>query len=315
MGALRAHVYHLQAERMRELLARADPSREIVAWTQLDELRAGLPEVRALFAPMPPREGWSRAERLELIQMAGAGVDQLLPSPDLPARVRVAGLRGVFADEAAEHAILMMLALARDLPSLLDRQRERAWIQRPVAKVAGRTVAILGLGEIGRRVAAAASALSLRVLGLRRIARPCEHVERVYALDELHALLAQAHFVVVTLPLTRETHHLLDAAALSRLPRGAFVVHLSRGGVVDERALRDALERGALGGAALDVLEEEPLEPESPWWDLPRTILTPHLAGFGERYVEQAIERFAENLRRLERGEPLLGLVDRDAGY
>lgn len=300
---------------MRELLARIDPSREIVAWTEPEELAAGLPEVRALFAPMPPREGWDRASRLELIQMAGAGVDQLLPSPDLPAQVRVAGLRGVFADEAAEHAVLMMLALARDLPGLLDRQRRREWAQRPVAKVAGRTVAILGLGAIGRAVARRAAALDMRVLGLRRTAGPCENVERVFAMEELHELLAEADYVVVALPLTPATHHLLDRAALACLPRGAYIVHLSRGGVIDEGALREALECGALGGAALDVLEDEPLDRESPWWDVPRTIITPHLAGFGERYVERATEVFAENLRRMERGEPLVGLVDRDAGY
>lgn len=315
MTRLRAHLYHAHAAHMRELLARLDPSRDIVAWTTPEELDAGLPEVRVLFAPMPPRGGWSRAERLELLQMAGAGVDQLLPSPDLPARVRVAGLRGVFADEAAEHAILMVLALARDLPELLERQRARQWAQRPVAKVAGRTLAVLGLGEIGERVAARAAALGMRVLGLRRRRAPAPHVERVFAIEELHALLAQADYVVVTLPLTPATRRLLDGAALAALPRGAYVVHLSRGGVLDEAALRDALEQGHLGGAALDVLEDEPLEPASPWWDLPRTIITSHLAGFGRSYVERAVEAFAENLRRLEAGEPLLGLVDRDAGY
>ncbi len=315
MTRLRAHVYHARAAHVRELLARHDPGREIVAWTTPEELEEGLDEVRALFAPMPPREGWSRAERLELLQLAGAGVDQLLPSADLPARVRVAGLRGVFADEAAEHAILMMLALARDLPELLERQRAREWAQRPVGKLAGRTVAVLGLGEIGRRVAKRASALEMRVLGLRRTRGPAPHVERVFGEDELHALLTEADFAVVTLPLTPATRRVLDGAALAALPRGAYVVHLSRGGVLDEAALRDALERGHLGGAALDVLEDEPLGPQSPWWDLPRTIITPHLAGFGRSYVERAVEAFAENLRRLEAGEPLLGLVDREAGY
>lgn len=121
--------------------------------------------------------------------------------------------------------------------------------------------------------------------------------------------------MVVALPLTPATRGLLDAAALARLPRGAFVVNVSRGGIVDERALRSALEAGALGGAALDVFEDEPLGPDHPAWDLPRTIVTPHVAGLGERYLERAVEAFAENLRRLERGEPLVGLVDRDAGY
>ena len=306
------HVSHSRARHIAALIAEVEPARPVIAWERPEELRAGLGEVRVLFAPMPPREGWAGACALELLQLAGAGVDHLLPSPDLPARVAVAGIRGVFADEAAEHAVLMMLALCRRLPELLERQRERDWAQRPVAKLAGRTALVLGLGEIGRRVASRASALGMRVLGVSRTGAPVPDVERV---GELDALLPEADHVVVTVPLTAATRHLLDARALARLPRGAFVVHLSRGGVIDEAALFTALESGALGGAALDVFEHEPLAPSSPLWSAPNTIVTPHLAGYGERYLEAAVRALLENVRRLEAGEPLLGLVDRDAGY
>jgi phosphoglycerate dehydrogenase-like enzyme len=258
------------------------------------------------------------ARALELLQLAGAGVDHLLPSPDLPDHVAIAGIRGAFADEAAEHAILMMLALTRRLPELLDRQRRREWAQRPVAKLAGRTVLVLGLGEIGRRVAARASALGMRVLGVRRASAPVAHVDRsdpCEQVGELEALLPEAEHVVVTVPLTRATRHLLDARTLALLPRGALIVHLSRGGVIDEAALLEALRSGALGGAALDVFEHEPLPPDSPFWDAPNTIVTPHVAGYGERYLETAVAALLENVRRLEAGEPLVGVIDRDAGY
>jgi len=306
------HVFHSRAREIAALIAGAEPSRPVIAWERSGELAAGLSDVRVLFAPLPPREGWAGARALELLQLAGAGVDHLLPSPDLPGHVAVAGIRGVFADEAAEHAILMMLALTRRLPELLDRQRAKEWAQRPVAKLAGRTVLVLGLGEIGRRVASRASALGMRVLGVKRTAGPVPHVDRV---GELDALLPEADCVVVTVPLTAATRHLLDARAIARLPRGALVVHLSRGGVIDERALLAALESGALGGAALDVFEREPLAPESPLWNAPNTIVTPHLAGFGERYIDAAVLALLENVRRLEAGEPLLGLIDRAAGY
>jgi phosphoglycerate dehydrogenase-like enzyme len=264
---------------------------------------------------MPPREGWAPAASLELIQMAGAGVSQLLPSPDLPSHVAVAGLRGLYASEAAEHAILMMLALARDLPSLVDAQRAHRWAQRPVAKIAGRTVVVLGTGAIGSRIAVAARSLALRTIGVCRVPRAIEGFDEVLGLEEVHQALERAEHLVVTLPLTPQTRHVIDRDALARLPRGAFVTHLSRGGVVDETALREALESGAVGGAALDVFEDEPLPESHPWWSAPRTIVTPHLAGLAERYLEGAIEVLLDNVGRLERGEPLVRLVDRQAGY
>lgn len=306
------HVYDAHAEHIRTLIEAADPSRRVVVCT---DLARELPGIRVLFAPMPPREGWAGARSLELIQMAGAGVSHFLPSPDLPAHVRIAGMRGVFADEAAEHAILMLLALRRRLVRLFDQQRARTWAQRSVAKMAGRTVAILGLGAIGSGIARRAAALDLRVLGVCRAPRPIEHVERVVALDRMHEVIEGADALVVTLPLTAQTRGIVDARALARLAPGAHVVHLGRGGVVDESALLAALERGTLGGAAIDVFEDEPLDPSSPFWTLPNTIVTPHVAGCGERYLEHAVEVLVDNARRIDRGEPLMRLIDRDAGY
>lgn len=315
MSARAIHVYHESAVEIAELIRARDPSRRVVAWPAPDQLAAGLPEAQVLFAPLPPREGWARATELELVQLAGAGASHFLPSPDLPARVQVAGLRGLYADEAAEHAILMMLALARDLPSLLEAQRERRWAQRPVGKLAGRTLVVLGTGAIGARVAIRAKSLAMNTVGVCRRGRAVEGFDAIAGPDSLREVLARAEHLVVTLPLTPVTRHLVGASEIACLPRGAFVVHLSRGGVVDEGALRDALERGTLGGAALDVFEDEPLPEDSPWWRAPRTIVTPHLAGLAERYLEGAIEVLLENVERLERGEPLARVIDRDAGY
>jgi phosphoglycerate dehydrogenase-like enzyme len=310
------HVYDAgHAEVLCAQIRALDPSRRVIALTERASLARELPNVRVLFAPMPPRDGWSDARSLELIQMAGAGVSHFLPSPDLPPHVRIAGMRGVFADEAAEHAILMLLALRRDLGQLVDLQRAHRWQQRSVAKLAGRTIAIAGLGAIGSGIARRAAALDVRITGVSRSARPIDHVERVVPLDRQHEAMQGADALIVTLPLTEQTRGVIDARALACLAPGAHVIHLSRGGVIDERALLAALRSGALGGAAIDVFEDEPLDPASPFWDLPRTIITPHVAGCGEHYLERAIEVLLDNVTRLDRGEPLAREIDRAAGY
>jgi len=311
---VQVHVHHAQAARIAAILREIAPRPAPWVIVPLDDeaaLHAAMPEMRVLFAPMPPRAGWTRATQLQLVQLAGAGVDHFLPSPDLPPGVVVANARGVFADEAADHAMMMVLALTRRLPRLLQQQRARRWEMLPMPKLAGRTLLVLGLGEIGRRVASRAAAFGMRVLGVRRsgVATPC--------VDEVHpavdaALVARADAVVVALPRTSETDRVVPVDALR--PE-AVLVDISRGGRVDADAVAARLRAGTLAGAALDVFEDEPLAGDSPLWDTPNLFITPHIAGYGERYLERAALCFAENLARLERGDPLTGVVDRNAGY
>lgn len=282
----------------------------VVALEDREALDAALPEVRVLFAPMPPRSGWARARSLEWVQLAGAGVDHFLPSPDLPERVVVTNARGVFADEAADHAMMMVLALTRRLPRLVEQQRAHRWEMHPMPKLAGRTLLVLGLGEIGRRVAARAAAFGMRVRGVRRSGAPVDGVE--VSAEVTPALVAESDAVVIALPRTAETDHILPVDALA--PH-AVVVDVSRGGRVDAAALAARLRAGTLGGAALDVFEEEPLPSDSPLWDTPDLIVTPHVAGYGERYLARATAFFRANLERFAAGRPLRGLVDREARY
>jgi phosphoglycerate dehydrogenase-like enzyme len=249
------------------------------------------------------------------VQLLGVGVDGLLPSPDLSERVEVGCARGLFAAEAAEHAVALVLALCRDLPELVDDQRAGRFRQRPAPTVAGKTAVVLGLGAIGARVARALAALEMNVVGVCRRPRAVRHVSVVLGSHALDDALRQADYLVVTPPLTPETRGCLDARALALLPRGGRVVCISRGGIVDEDALVAALDRGDLAGAALDVFEREPLPPDSPLWSAPGLLVTPHVAGLGERYVERCVELLLDNVRRLERDEPRTGLVDRRAGY
>jgi phosphoglycerate dehydrogenase-like enzyme len=234
----------------------------------------------------------------------GVGTESLLPSPDLPRSARIAGARGLYAAEVAEHAITMLLSLRRGLPTIVKRQEIKQWKQYAYDKLEGRTLGLFGRGEAGKRIDAIASAMGMRVIATTRT--------NGVSLDEV---LRQSDALVIAAPQTPATRHAIDARALSLMPAGALVINVARGGIIDDAALLNALESGHIGGAALDVFENEPLGPESPWWTAPNTIVTSHLAGVSPRYIEGVVDRMIENVRRLEASEPLLGEIDRDAGY
>jgi phosphoglycerate dehydrogenase-like enzyme len=306
------HVYHERAVDLAGRVRRVAPERQVVPLATAGELAACIDALEIVFAPVPPREGWAGARRLRLIQLLGVGVDQLLPSPDLPEEVEVAGVRGVFAADVAEHALAMMLVHARRIPELLALQRERTYDAHARPSLAGRRLTVLGMGEVGRHLVRIARALGMDVRGVARTARTIDGID---VIADPAAGVVDAHYVVLALPLTPATRHLVDAALLARLSPNAFLINVARGGVVDERALLDALLARRLAGAALDVFEEEPLPRESPLWTAPGVIVTPHVAGLGERYVDRCIDVLVDNARRLDRGEPRRCLVDRAAGY
>ena len=317
MAARAIHVFSPHAPRFAALIAARAPERDLVLLRERAELDACLGRVRVLFAPFPPSEGWGPAARLELLQLCGVGVDHFLPSPDLPASVEIAGMRGAMAPDVAEHAMLMLLALTRDLPHFAEAQRQRVFEQRMVPRLRGAKLAIVGFGSIGRALAARARGFGVRVRGLRRhpgAASPPAGVEEVVPPAGLHELLAWCDAVVVCTPRTAETRGSIGAEALNQLHDGAILINVARGGIVHEGPLLDRLRAGTLR-AALDVFEDEPLDETSPFWDAPNTIVTPHVAGYGEGYLERSVELLLDNVARLERGEPREGLVDRALGY
>lgn len=315
----RIHIFHGISRELSEALARPLrarlPDRDIVVWNDDSELRAGIGEIEALVAFKPPRGVWAGATRLRLIQMMGAGVDALLPAPDLPASVRIANARGIHGPHMSEFALGMMLALAKRVPRAIAQSRERRWSQYQADTIEGRTLGILGLGAIGAAVAEKAVALGMRVIGTQRSPKPVPHVAEVFRPDETARVLAESDYVVVLLPLTAETRDSIGARELARMKPGACFVNLARGGIVDEHALAEALRAGKLAGAASDVFAEEPLSASSPLWDAPNAILTPHVAGLGPRYMENLSEILAENLDRIEKNLLLRNEVDRARGY
>ncbi len=308
------HVHAPFAAVLVPMLERVFPDRPIVAWSRPEEFIRGIPEAELLLTIFSPQGHWGRAQRLRFVQAMGVGVDSVL-ADDLPAEVVVACNRGAAAPTMSEFGLALVMALLKQLPRAIQQQHERTWRPFLAEPVAGRTLGILGAGAIGMALAEKAHALGMRVIAVQRTPKPHPVLDRVYASDDLDRVLEEADVVVVLLPLTPQTRGLLSAERLARMKPGAKLVNLARGGIVDEVALRRALEEGALGGAAFDVFAREPLPPDDPLWEAPHLLLTPHVAGGYPEYLPRIVELFAENVRRIESGQPPHNLVDRERGY
>ncbi|MCC7491910.1 MAG: D-2-hydroxyacid dehydrogenase [Fimbriimonadaceae bacterium] len=258
------------------------------------------------------------ARHLRWIASASAGVDRYLPLlADRPEITLTTGA-GTFDIPIAEHLLALLLALRRRLPEALRAQVQHSWQRSGGAlELAGSTLGIVGLGQIGQALAVRAAALGLTVLAhKRRPADPPPGVsELFYERAGLLAMLPRCDHVAVTAALSPASTHLLDAATLDCLPAHAVVLNIGRGRLIDEGALLQRLQTGRLAGAGLDVFETEPLPATSPLWDLPQVIITPHQAGSSNRVAERRIELFAAQLRRYLAGQPLRAVADRQAGY
>ncbi|MDP9349432.1 MAG: D-2-hydroxyacid dehydrogenase, partial [Gemmatimonadota bacterium] len=230
---------------------------------------------------------------------------------------------GIHAEPMADTVLGMVLHFARGLDFAAQAQRERRWakepfeaVDAPVREVSDLTVGLLGLGGIGQAVARRFTTLGARVLAVRRSsAEGPGGVEVLHGQGALERLLERSDVVVLSVPETEETRGLLGRREIGLLGRGAVVVNVARGRVVDEEALTDALREGRLRGAALDVFTREPLPPESPLWGLPNVLVTPHVSGTSHRFWQRETALIVENLRRYLSGEPLQNVVDKAAGY
>jgi phosphoglycerate dehydrogenase-like enzyme len=254
-----------------------------------------------------------QATKLRFIQAIGAGTDQFARQELAKRGIRLASAHGVNYRAVSEHAMALILALSRRLPEARDNQGKRVWrgmIGDPSERedeLGGKTLLVVGLGQIGGRLAQLAKAFDMRVVGLRRDPTAGRGAaDAVHATGELKSLLAEADFVVLTCPLTKETEKLLDAEALGRMKPSAYLVNVARGRVVDEAALVEALAARHIAGAGIDVTVEEPLAPNSPLWGMEHVLLTPHTAGETRHYEDNVIEILRDNLGRLWRGEARL---------
>ncbi len=293
------------------------------AWDR-EAIRRQLPDADVAFTPFIDRDVFPSAARLRWIQSPAVGVGSLMFPELLASPVVVTSARGIRARSIAEHVIGVTIALARRLPLALRAQQAHHWAQGElegpqsgVRALDGMRMGIVGLGSIGMEIVKRAAPFGIRVSAIRRRPQnpPPPGVDHVFAPDRLAEVLESSDIVVLAVPHTPETKQIIGAHELERMKPGAILINIARGKLIDDEAVVQALRSGKLGGAALDVFTREPLEPESPYWDLPNVIVTPHTSGAMQDYWTPLVQLFADNLRRFERGEPLLNVVDKVAGY
>ena len=306
-----------------ERLEREFPDVRVLSPADQAAVDEALPGADIVLGPAVRAHNFARASRLRWIQLTAAGVSGFLFPALIESPVIVTSGRGLHARAMAEHTLGVMLAFVRQLHLARDAQREARWTQAELwqagtgfGELAGSTVGLVGFGAVGSAIARTLGALGIEVIAVRRrpAADPAPAREQ-WGLDRMNELLARADWLVLAAPATAETRGMLSRAAFARMRPGARLVNLGRGSLVDEPALIEALERGTLAGAALDVFADEPLPPESPLWRMPQAIVTPHVSGVGPRYWERSIDLFARNLRAFVAGRPLENVVDKRAGY
>lgn len=257
------------------------------------------------------RDAWPAAdEALRWVHTASAGVDRLTFPGLLGSPVVLTNSRGVFDAPMAEYVLGLVLAMAKDLPATLAHQRARTWRHRETQRAAGTRAVVLGSGPIGRAIAGLLGAVGIHVALVGR-----SPSAGVHAFEELPGLLPTADWFVLAAPLTDATRGVLDAAALAALPPHARVINVGRGGLVVEDDLVEALRRGTIAGAALDVFAIEPLPDRSPLWELPGVIVSPHMSGDTSGWRDDLAAVFRANLDRYVAGAPLRNVVDKSLGY
>jgi phosphoglycerate dehydrogenase-like enzyme len=265
-------------------------------------------------------EGFQRVvaetSSLRWIHTISAGVDHVLFPFLVESDILLTSASGVYDVPIAEMVLAYMLLVVKRMPEFLGQQMAHHWHRLDLRELRGLTVGVVGLGSIGTEVARLVGAFGMRVVATKRHPeRGAEAADLVLPPERLHDLLAQSDFVVITAPITHETHHLIDAQALAQMNPDAWLINIARGAVVDEAALVRALQEGSIGGVCLDAFGEEPLPEDSPLWDLPNVMITPHNSWSSPHLQERSARLFLENLRRCMAGEPLLNVVDKKAGY
>jgi len=313
-------VYHITEERWRSAAARhGSLARKLDVSISWDG--AGLDTALAqadLVIGVPAEHGRleQRAPQLRWLHHTSAGVDRLLPLDWLPRNIAFTNNHGAHGAKAEQYMRMAYTLLNVRLPAMIANQHAHRWEQLLSPSLAGQTALVIGLGDLGAAAARAARQLGLKVIGVRRHARPCRYADSVHTYRSLDRLLPKADYVVLAVPLTAETRNLLDRKRLDLLRPSAAVINIARAPVVDYAALVEKLRAGELAGAVLDVVEPEPLPPDSPLWDTPNLVITPHAScDDADNYVGISLDLWFENLARFLDGKPLRRRVDTRLGY
>jgi phosphoglycerate dehydrogenase-like enzyme len=287
----------------------------LVVVADRDRLPGELADAEIFYGYHSP-EVFAHAPRLKWIQTSAAGLDKLLVPALVDRGLIISNASGIHATAVVETAWALTLAIGRCLHRYVQQQQQHTWKWGPLYDMFGGTAGIIGLGGIGKQYARVARSFDMRVIAVdpHLKAKPPD-VAELWRMERLPELLAQSDVVLASCPYTPETRHLINRERLALMKPTAILVNIARGGIVDEVALADALRGEKLAGAGLDVTEIEPLPPDSPLWDVPNLVISPHCAGVSSHRMRKLIEFFCENLRRYQRGQALLNVVDQRKGY
>ena len=305
-----------------ERIHREFPQIEVDQRNNYDEIEKHLRDTEILLGWSLRGDQFLAAKKLRWIHSTAAAV-HLLMSPELRASdVVVTNARSVHGPVVAEHTLALIFALAKRLPAAVRFQQQRVWAQEAISgqhprprELSGSTLGLVGYGAIGSGVARSATALGMRVLVVREHPQKATGSERPFGFEQLDEVISQSDFLVLAAPVTEKTRHLINAERLNRMKPEAYLINVSRGALIDEAALAQALRERRIGGAALDVFDHEPLPADSPLWELDNVLVTPHTAATTDKLWERHYALIEENLRRYLSGQPLLGLVDKQSGY
>jgi phosphoglycerate dehydrogenase-like enzyme len=283
-----------------------------------EKLDALLAEAEIIYGLILPKDLLSRAPHLKWIQMMSAGVDRLRDTEIWRSGATITGVSGIHATPIGEFILELVLMFAKRAPHCFQLKQRREWRRFMPTVLRGKTAGIVGLGNIGREAARLCHAFGMKVIATRRSLKKAgraRYVDRLLPAGELPTLLAESDYVIISVPLTQETRHLIGEKELKAMKSTAYIINIARGGIIDEVALVKALENKQIAGAGLDVTATEPLPSESRLWDLDNVILSPHVSGGMEEYAVHATELFCDNLRRYLAGRKLRNVIDRKKGY
>ena len=306
-----------QHDHLRQI-ARENGGHEVVVANDDDEALAVAGEIDVIVGHFPPTV-CAAALNLRWIQSFSTGMDKFL-FPEIIARagVAISNVAGLYAPQGGEHAWALLLALTRGIAQSIRHNDQRKWAGGATVELTGQTLGLVGLGGFGLEMAKRAAGYDMSIIAIdpvRRDRPPGVSELRDNTRENLHDLLGRADVAMMACPLTEETYHLIGREELALMKKSAYLINVTRGGIIDEDALCQALHEGQIAGAGIDVTEIEPLPPESPLWDAPNIILTPHRAGASQHRPRKIYEFFCAQLERYLKGEPVLNIIDKRKGY
>jgi len=304
-------IYHDDAGLYQEILAKKLPQLEIHTAIHPEGARNFIEEAEIILSWQIPDDVLRKARRLRWFASMAAGNEDLVKNPNLP-ELSILTKATVYGEMMTEYVFAYLLYFGRNLSKHIEDQKKKIWDRKRPERLRGKVMGILGLGSVGQEIAKQGKQFGMRIVGFKRTPERVKHVDQVYGPRELKKMIPLVDYLVVALPFTPETYHLLGEEELNLIKDGAVLFNIGRGKTIDEGALIKILKKKKIK-AILDVFETEPLPPESELWRLDNVIITPHVSGIN--IPEEICAEFVRNFRRWVRGEPLIGLVDRKRGY